>query len=177
MHPILQPLDIIFAYNTSSDLDILIAECGLNYSNILLNHVGLYLSDNTVIEANKEGVVLSEATDFCKEKMHVKRLTNPLNKTQQEAVIAKAKSYLNKQYNPTYQDTNESLYCSELIIRAFEVLTPPLFTRHPISFNNFLTKKIDERWLNYYKSTNDIPNDVLGSHPVTIFMNENLVDV
>ena len=177
MNTILKPLDIIFIYNPKSDLEELIASCGLNYHNILLNHVGLYIGNNQVIEANDDGVVITPSTDFCKGRVYVKRLSFDINKEQIDAVINKALSYLNKSYNKSYKDTEDSIYCSELIIRSFEALDKNLFIRTPITFNNHITKQLDEKWLNYYKSKEDIPEGDLGSHPVNIFVNPNLIDV
>ncbi|MDR2008225.1 MAG: hypothetical protein LBQ34_04560 [Alphaproteobacteria bacterium] len=173
----LQPLDIIFRYTAETPLDTLIAECGLNYGDTLINHVGLVLDDKFIIEANKSGVVISSATDFMHGKIYVKRLNFELSAAEIDSVLRCAKSYLNKEYNFDFIDSEDSIYCSELIIRAFEVLgdNNP-FSRHPITFNNHISKKLDARWLTYYGETH-IPEGEMGSHPASLFANPSLVGI
>ena len=171
----MEEFDLIFRYNVQSPLDQLIAECGLNYGNILLNHVGLYLGNNRVIESNKDGVVITSTNDFCKGKIYVKRLIFSLNKQEKELLNKKALGYLNVKYNFSYADNEDDLYCSELIIAIFNALADiNAFKRDCITFNNALSNKLDERWLLYYKEANSIPNNVMGSHPTSLFVNKSL---
>ena len=171
----MEEFDLIFRYNVQSPLDQLIAECGLNYGNILLNHVGLYLGNNRVIESNKNGVVITSTNDFCQGKIYVKRLIFRLSKLQKELLNKKALSYLDVKYNFSYEDSQDDLYCSELIIAIFNALADiNPFKRHCITFNNALSNKLDERWLLYYKEASSIPNNVMGSHPTSLFVNKSL---
>ncbi|MGV3346888.1 YiiX/YebB-like N1pC/P60 family cysteine hydrolase [Enterobacteriaceae bacterium LUAb1] len=166
----LHTLDIIFIYHVTSALDELIAECGLNYGNTLINHVGLYIGNNEVIEAGRQGVVLTRLQDFLQGHVYVKRLQVTLNKSEVTAVINKAKSHIHKSYNHSFESDKESIYCSELIVSAFESIgNKSPFKRHPITFNNYKTHQTDPKWPEYYNHREDIPEGQPGSHPNSLF--------
>jgi hypothetical protein len=166
----LKPLDIIFTYYVQTPLDELIAQCGLNYGEKLINHVGLYIGNNQVIEASREGVVITQLQAFIKGQVYIKRPNLNLNAQEIQNIITKAKLYLNKNYNHSFKDDEENIYCSELIIRAFEAIgNKNPFQRHSITFNNHKTNKLDPRWLEYYKNEDDIPEGQLGSHPNKLY--------
>ncbi len=178
--------DIIFSYSVKSPLEQLIANCGLNYCNHLINHVVLYIGNNQIIQANHNGVVISNLSDFIKEilslngNIYFARLNFYLSKTEQKDIIKKAKHFLNLKYNFSFNNTQEQIYCSELIILAFDILNSSYnkknpFKRHKITFNNSYTKQLDLDWLQYYNNNaSNIPENTQGSHPSSIFNNKNI---
>ena len=162
----LQVGDLLFRYTQNSALEEQISLCGLNYSNQKLNHVGIFCPDNLVIEASQDGVVLTPLVDFWQGDMFCKRLD--LSELELVNVLEKAKSYLHTKYNFAYTDSAETIYCSELVIRAFDVLPHSPFARHPITFKNPFSGKIDDFWLNLYGNT-PIPEGDWGSHPASLY--------
>jgi hypothetical protein len=179
--------DIIFSYSVKSPLEQLIADCGLNYGSQLINHVVLYIGNNQIIQANHNGVVISNLDSFINEVISLKgnlyfvRLNFYLSKKQQNSIINRAKQFLNLKYNFSFNNSQEQIYCSELIILAFDALNNSYnkknpFKRHKITFNNPYTQELDLKWLQYYDNNNvdNIPQNTLGSHPNSLFNNQNI---
>lgn len=170
----IQPCDIIFVYNVNSNLEQLIATCGLNYGNSLINHVALCINSTTAIQATFNGVNLCNINSFTGN-IYLKRPQQYISKYKKQKIIHCAKQYLGYGYNHTYHNNQKNIYCSELVINAFNNAgVKNIFTKHPITFNNHKTNKLDPQWLQFYASVNDIPQGELGSHPNHMFNNKKL---
>lgn len=78
--------------------------------------------------------------------------------------IKTAKKWLGKPYNYSYILSNEKLYCSDFIQRAFA--SDSVFGLEPMTFVNPKTGRTDTVWTNYYKKMNlAVPEGKLGCNP------------
>eukprot|EP00792_Barthelona_sp_PAP020_P004817 TRINITY_DN2362_c0_g1_i1.p1 TRINITY_DN2362_c0_g1~~TRINITY_DN2362_c0_g1_i1.p1 ORF type:complete len:315 (-),score=71.93 TRINITY_DN2362_c0_g1_i1:721-1665(-) len=104
---------------------------------------------------------------------------------------------LGQPYNKTFIWDDFGLYCSELVLDAFdnpfrkipyfdvESLEPVdilsdrhVFYRHPLSFREKNSKKIAQYWIDYYKNLNmTVPVECIGCNPNFMAHSKNIVPV
>ncbi|MCO6523982.1 MAG: hypothetical protein J6562_03030 [Candidatus Schmidhempelia sp.] len=141
----------------------------LNIQEIItnINHVGLYMGRNIIIEATqKEGVTQQSLSNFLSNGTdHVVGTVHD-NFTIKNA-LTRAKTCLGLPYNYSFYPDQDGFYCSELITYAFKTKQGrDYFNLYPMNFVDCTTQQILPYWITYYHSLNRrIPQGVLGSHP------------
>lgn len=90
-----------------------------------------------------------------------------LEETYQSAIpeaITQSKLLLGQPYNWSYVLNDSSLYCSDMVERAFR--HAQIFTLEPMTFINPETQKPDAFWVDFYKKQNmAVPEGKLGCNP------------
>lgn len=132
-----------------------------------VNHVGLYVGDNTVIQATqKDGVIQLPLSDFLFAGCDniVATIDNALIIKQ---ALTRVMTCLGLPYNHSFHPDADGFYCSELITYAFKTeLNDDYFELYPMNFNDLTTQQILPYWITYYHTLNQpIPQGILGSHP------------
>lgn len=90
-----------------------------------------------------------------------------------ESAIEKANSLLGKPYNFLYLPTDDALYCSDLVERAYRQCQ--IFSLQPMTFINPQTGQTDDFWKELYQKHNTkIPEGVLGCNPNGIAKSEKI---
>lgn len=90
-----------------------------------------------------------------------------------ENAVKKAHSLLGKPYNFLYIPTDEALYCSDFLERAYRDCK--IFELKPMTFINPETGKTDEFWQKLYDSKNaKVPEGELGCNPNGISKSEKI---
>lgn len=142
-----------------------------------INHVGLYIGDNLIIEATQQyGVILRPLPDFLREADN--NLSAIVKDSQLiNAAIDRAKSCLGCPYNASFHPDADGFYCSELITYAFKTAQgQDYFQQYPMNFTDYTTGQILPYWHNYYRELNqDIPQGLLGSHPQQLLKQRHLL--
>jgi len=78
--------------------------------------------------------------------------------------IAEAKKWLGKPYNWSYVLNDSSVYCSDLVERAFRKCH--LFELEPMTFKDPETKEFDAYWVRFYDALGiPVPEGQLGCNP------------
>ncbi|WP_294964103.1 YiiX/YebB-like N1pC/P60 family cysteine hydrolase [uncultured Gilliamella sp.] len=132
-----------------------------------INHVALYVGNNTVIHATKKaGVAQQSLADFFSAGRHhvIATIDNALIIQQ---ALTRVITCLGSPYNHSFHPDAEGFYCSELITYAFKTeLCDDYFQLYPMNFKDLTTQQILPYWNNYYDCIKQtIPQGVLGSHP------------
>lgn len=132
-----------------------------------INHVGLYVGNNRVIQAcQTKGVVLQPVTDFLLAGCFniIASIDNALLIKQ---ALTRAMSYLGLPYNHSFHPNAEGLYCSQLITSVFKLEdNSDYFQLYPMNFKDLTTQHILPYWISYYHQLRQpIPQGVQGSHP------------
>lgn len=87
--------------------------------------------------------------------------------------IKESKSLLGKPYNWSYVLNDSTLYCSDLVERAFR--SADIFQLEPMTFINPETGKTDSFWVDFYaKQGMDVPEGKLGCNPNGLAASEKL---
>ncbi|OCG21129.1 hypothetical protein A9G11_09340 [Gilliamella sp. wkB108] len=132
-----------------------------------INHVGLYIGNNIIIEANqKKGVIKQPISDFLLDgKYHI--VATIYNSKMIKNAVERVQNCLGLPYNHSFHPEAEGFYCSQLITYAFKTEdNSDYFQLYPMNFKDVTNQKIIPYWHNYYRSLKQsIPQGELGSHP------------
>ena len=181
----LEPGDLLFSEEPCGDFCDAIEQSTQTLPGIHINHVAIALNDHEVIEAIQSGVVLTPLTDFIQRSQQphhqaiisVKRITAPY-KTLIPSAVHFAYAQIGKPYNANFTDnTDNSFYCSQLIIRSFYHANhdQTVFQRIPMNFKNLQTHQPITAWQRYFNQRHEaVPQGVLGSNPIQLFENPKL---
>ncbi|OCG67308.1 hypothetical protein A9G41_10495 [Gilliamella sp. Nev5-1] len=173
--------DIIFqSLNEDNDFSDAINRSGAvaNMDEITknINHVGLYIGNNSVIEATqKYGVIEQSLPDF----VGMAR-SNIIGRIHDLAIIQnalkRAKHCLGSPYNHSFHPNAEGFYCSELITYAFKTKQgSDYFALYSMNFKDVTTNQILPYWIDYYRDLKQsIPQQELGSHPQQLLRQKHL---
>jgi uncharacterized protein YycO len=132
-----------------------------------INHVGLYIGGNTVIEATqKKGVIEQSLVNFLSDgDYHI--VGTVYDAIAIKNALIRAKVCLGLPYNHSFYPDAEGLYCSQLITYAFKTKQDSdYFALYPMNFIDCTTQQILPYWITYYHLLNQaIPQGIQGSHP------------
>lgn len=149
------------------------------YKGADLSHVGLILQGEggelQVIEANTNGVQLVPVDTFLlrssdaegKPKVLVGRLKRKHRALIQDAKES-AQALLGSAYDPIYDITDDSYYCSELLYESFKKANggEPIFDLYPMTFIDPETGELFPIWVEYFESLDHpLPQGELGLNP------------
>lgn len=141
-----------------------------------INHVGLYIGDDQVIEATqKYGVILRSLQTFldAADRNLIATINDP---SLIKPAIVRAKACLGLPYNFSFHPTGNGLYCSQLITHVFKTHQgQDYFQCYPMNFNDVDTQQILPYWVDYYKELKQaIPHGLEGSHPQQLLSQQHL---
>ena len=168
----LQPGDLLFVSASQDGLSGAINDATARAGQISYDHVGLLAGQGDaadVLHADQEGSRAQPLSDFLREAADKQRQVDAYRlRDVQPAVIADgiatARGLLGKPYNATYVPNQDSLYCSDMIERAFRA--HGLFALQPMNFRNPDTGVIAQWWVDFYADHGmAVPQDVPGSNP------------
>ena len=142
------------------------------------SHVGIVSVEENktyVLEATSpDGVVKTEIEDFFDEAatmegkhlIAVGRVADEYQYIIPDA-IKNAEKYLGKKYDYSYDESNNSVYCSELVRFAFlDSLGNPIFEPIAMTFRDSETGYVDEYWLKHFEELGkDVPEGEPGTNP------------
>lgn len=145
---------------------------------IPFSHVGIVAIEEDeifVLEATPSaGVVKTKLEDFFdetatyegKKLIAVGRVKDEFQYIIPDA-IKNAEKHLGKKYDFAYDESNNALYCSELVRFAFlDSLENPIFEPLAMSFRNIETGVVDEYWVNHFENLGTaIPEGQPGTNP------------
>ncbi len=140
---------------------------GLNFVHIgIVNPTdsGVYV----IHAAVDRGVVYDTLTAFTKSGSEsyysaVYRLPESLE-IDEEGIITEALAYLGKGYDKAYGWSSDSIYCSELVYKAYEPYA--FFKTNPMTFKESGTEEIHPTWITHYKLLGvPIPEGEVGCNP------------
>ncbi len=160
--------DIIFqAQNEESEFNTAVTHSGADTDEIIkqINHVGLYIGNNIVIEATQQhGVIQQPLNDFLARAKY-NLVATIYDDSVIKNAITRVKTCLGLPYNHSFRAEDEGFYCSELITYAFKYPSgEDYFQRYPMNFKDSATGQIIPYWIKYYQKQ-PIPQGELGSHP------------
>jgi len=175
----LQSGDLLFSVGSgNSELLIAIQNSTSEKDEIPFSHVGIVSVEEDaiyVIEATSpEGVIRSRLDDFFgeaaslegKKLIAVGRLDREWQYTIPKALEAAA-TYLGKEYDYLYDESNDTYYCSELVRKVFiDSVGNPLFEPLTMSFKNKETGVTDPLWEEHFgKLNSSVPEGEPGTNP------------
>lgn len=141
-----------------------------------INHVGLYIGQNIVIEAiPKKGVIKNTLNRFLTAGRY-----NIIGTINNQLVIKNAlmriKACIGLPYNDSFDANAKGFYCSELITYAFRHQTgEDYFQLYPMNFKDLTTDQFIPYWIDYYRNLKQtIPQGELGSHPQQLLRQKEL---
>jgi uncharacterized protein YycO len=141
-----------------------------------INHVGLYIGNNIVIEATQQyGVIEQPLADFvCAAKRNIIGRIDDLVVIKN--AIKRVKTCLGSPYNHSFYPDSDGFYCSELITYAFKTKHgSDYFALYPMNFKDLTTNQILPYWIDYYRELKQrIPQQELGSHPQQLLRQDHL---
>lgn len=164
--------DLLFVSAGSSGLSAAIDDATAAAGAPGFDHVGLLASDShgrSVLHADELGSREQPLAQFLQQAHSRQRQVVVYRlKTPEPAVIARAiasaRGLLGKPYNATYVPNPDSLYCSDLIERAFRA--DGIFALQPMNFRNPETGVIAAYWVDFYRSHGmDVPQGLPGTNP------------
>ncbi|XKM13410.1 YiiX/YebB-like N1pC/P60 family cysteine hydrolase [Orbaceae bacterium ac157xtp] len=132
-----------------------------------INHVGLYIGNDQVIEAShQKGVVITPLPAFLAVATYNVAATIKQSDLL-DCAIARAKTKLGLPYNHSFYPNDKGLYCSQLITHCFLYKNGRrYFNQYPMKFNDAATGDVIPYWVTYYQALNlPIPQGLSGSHP------------
>lgn len=164
--------DLVFVTASRTGLSGAIDEATARVDTPGFDHVGLVaVTDgrSTVLHADTQGSREQPLTAFLDEahgrgrQVVVYRLAPAQRATIPEA-IATARSLLGKPYNATYLQSENSLYCSDLIERAFRAHA--VFALQPMNFRNTKTGEMPAYWTAFFaRHGMPVPQGAPGTNP------------
>lgn len=173
--------DLVFVSYIKSELSQAINDVTQESDTYPYTHMGIVEieKDTTfIIHASPENGVeripiqrLICSKDTQNVKYHVYRLD--LKNIDYNKVIAQAKKYIGLPYNWSYELSDTSQYCSELVFNAFEGYD--IFTVEPMTFKNKNSDEFNPIWVEYFAKRNqEIPEGALGCNPNGLSRQKNL---
>jgi hypothetical protein len=138
-------------------------------------HVGIYFTDPekgpSIIEATyPQGVIISSLEHFvksCKNRVAVARFS--IEQKILSDALKRAKTHLGKEYDRYFEEGNNKLYCSELVMDAINTAAnKPLLPSNPMDFTGAW-----DYWKKYFKN-HPIPQGKPGISPQDIFASPHL---
>ena len=165
-----QPGDLLFLGPSESRLSTAISQVARGWDGRLLTHVGIVDEQERVWEASPEhGVRFVAAQDFLEsaELVVLGRLES------HRQLIAPAlewiRAQLRRPYNPGFHADNVGLYCSQMILQAFEHAGgTPLFSSTTLNFFDE-SGKVPDFWIEWYRNRGEeVPHGQPGSHPASL---------
>ena len=168
----LQPGDLLFVTASQTGLSGAINDATARQGEVSYDHVGLVAShgdDAQVLHADQQGSRAQPLGEFLQQADDRQRQVDAYRlRDAPPAVIADgiatARRLLGKPYNATYVPNEDSLYCSDLVERAFRA--HGIFALQPMNFRNPRTGVIAQWWVDFYAGHGmAVPQDVPGSNP------------
>ena len=176
--------DFVFVSADSTSFDDAIAQVTADSSKRHnFSHVGLvHVTDSGVfvIEAIPKGVVYTPMEVFVeKNKSTIIRLARLKDEFKQyiPQAIRTAYSHVGKAYDFSFDLTNDTYYCSELIYLAFVAASGDslFFDTPPMTFKADNSNEFYPYWVSYFKDLNmDIPEGQQGLNPNGMSLSEKL---
>jgi hypothetical protein len=174
--------DLLFVGAQKENLSGAINRVTQQKNNVSFDHVGLIEVENSqafIIHAiGRKGSVREPLDSLIfgnsdqDQTFVLYRLTEKLQAAIPEAIEV-SKTLLGLPYNWSYVMNDSSLYCSDLVERAFR--HAELFKLEPMTFLNPSTKQTDAFWLEYYQKLGiEVPEGQLGCNPNGLAANEKL---
>lgn len=184
---VLQNGDLLFQDLDCGELCDAIEAVTPGYKNARFSHIGLVVRDSTgiaIIESIHKGTVITPLDSFFNQsldkngnpKVWVGRLKNEYQHVIPIA-IAYAKLSIGTPYDHEFLFNNSSLYCSEMIYKAFFDSTKQsyLFNPAPMTFKNDTTNTYFPAWVSYYKKLNiPVPEGKPGINPGLISISDKI---
>ena len=91
----------------------------------------------------------------------------------EEGIITAALAHLGKGYDKAFGWSSDSIYCSELVYKAFEPYG--FFKTNPMTFKDLKTGKTHPTWISHYKELGaPIPEGEMGCNPNGLIATEGL---
>ncbi|WP_263081452.1 YiiX/YebB-like N1pC/P60 family cysteine hydrolase [Endozoicomonas sp. Mp262] len=183
----LRPGDLLFQLSKGQEVEWLISRLFSGVNGQALNHVGLYIGNNHIIEAVSPRVQEVKVEQFVnraaidlkgKPCVTIARLI-PEYCSLVDKAIDFAQDCLSHPYDNSYGNCS-GWYCSQLIIEAFRFANNGhfLFQETPMSFKDPETGKIFPYWDIFYKSRGErVPEGQPGSHPALLSLSHQLTIV
>lgn len=168
----LQPGDLLFVSASQAGLSGAINDATARPGQISYDHVGLVAGHGEVAEvlhADQLGSRAQPLAEFLQQAQDKQRQVDAyrLREVHDGVIadgIATARGLLGKPYNATYVPNEDSLYCSDLVERAFRA--HGIFALQPMNFRNPRTGVIAQWWVDFYAGHGmAVPQDVPGSNP------------
>lgn len=167
-----QPGDLLFVTAARTGLSGAINEATARADAPSFDHVGL-VADGTdgpaVLHADEQGsreqplpAFLAEARARARQVI-VYRLV-PAQRATIPQAIATARTLLGKPYNATYLQSEDSLYCSDFVERAFRA--DAVFALQPMNFRNPQTGEMPAYWTAFFERHGmPVPQGAPGTNP------------
>ncbi len=151
----------------TGDLLFHVAESGNAITDVtsgMIDHVAVYLGNDSVVEAVGRGVVITPLDSLRKQKGHyvIGRVSNLNAKASTEQAL----SFVGRSYDWLYLPDNDDIYCSELVLLSYiDRNGRPLFTPIPMSFHD-ASGRITDYWTKFYaRHQMEVPEGLPGSNP------------
>ncbi|MBS1571255.1 MAG: hypothetical protein JST62_02515 [Bacteroidetes bacterium] len=173
--------DLIFVEATKDNLSGAIDRATKNDSNSLsYDHIGIIEKTNNktyiLHSSPKNGSEKIGLNKFIRKqgRLHKKLALYRLkDKNCSNKAVTIANTMLNKPYNFSYIQNDNSYYCSDFVERAFRNCN--VFDLQPMNFKNLKTGEIDEYWIDYYKNLKmKVPQGLPGTNPNAMSRNKKL---
>lgn len=129
-----------------------------------------------------QGVIITEYKNLCKthgfyNDIEVSRTNLPTDVI--DNVIDNAINLVGSEYNDIFASNfinskgNKSFYCSQIVQYAFNIAAKRnVFPDIPMNFKD-QSNEIAQYWIDYYKAKSlDVPQDMPGSHPASLYESE-----
>lgn len=164
----LQKGQLIFCSSNNTEISSVAKNGQIN-----LDHVGIVLSQNEVIEAIPGyGVRVTPINEFLKEGTLYIGDVGITDKNISVRAADIAIRFLGAPYNNTFDnDTKKGFYCSQLVAYAFQLANggKPYFKEETLNFKD-KNGNISDFWTTYFSAYDmRVPQGRLGSHPTAIF--------
>ncbi|MDP0588003.1 MAG: YiiX/YebB-like N1pC/P60 family cysteine hydrolase [Candidatus Endonucleobacter bathymodioli] len=181
----LQPGDLLFQLCKGGPTEWFISRLFEGIKGQAINHVGIYIGEQKVVEAVAPMVAVVSLKNFIGKSVidisglpciTVSRLPGKYSALIPQA-IKFAKSCVTQLYDDSY-GIQRGWYCSKLIIEAFKDANDGryLFKETPMSFKDPESGEGYAYWVNHYKQYGEfIHHGEPGSHPALLSLSDNLV--
>ena len=187
----LQKGDLLFQLCTGGEVEWIISRLFAGYNGMALNHVGMYLGDNQLIESIMPRVWQNSLDNFLRRSVldgnrrpcvMVARVA-PEYQHLIDAAVDFAQQQLQQPYNPEYLPARTNLskqrswYCSALILEAFRAANndTPIFPETPMGFRDLETGELFPYWIELYQRIGQpVPEGEPGSHPALLSCSDKL---
>lgn len=131
---------------------------------LMIDHVAIAVSEDSVIEAIGRGVVITPIKDIMQQPGHY--LIARVRKADGKQSVANARHYLGCAYDSLFLPDNDAIYCSELVQSSFvNKKGDRLFEPIPMSFHDS-TGVITPYWQAFYaRQGMKVPEGEPGTNP------------